>query len=236
MSGKSPLLRLEKLHVAYGHVQAVTGLDLEVYHGEMVCLVGANGAGKTTTLLGISGIQKISSGNVLWNDTDISHLPPHRRVELGLVQVPEGRAILHTLTVQENLLLGGYPQPGKPDLKNIYHRFPILEERRFQLAGNLSGGEQQMLALGRALLAKPKLLMLDEPSMGLAPQIVQLIFSILKELHQEGLTIFLVEQNVRQALKLADRAYVMETGKITLSGQARELSNDPRIIAAYLGG
>ncbi len=236
MSGQPALLRLENLHVAYGHVQAVTGLDLEIHPGEMVCLVGANGAGKTTTLLGVSGIQKISAGRVLWNGTDITRLSPHSRVKLGLVQVPEGRAILKTLTVQENLILGGYPQSGKPHLEDIYHRFPILRERRSQLAGNLSGGEQQMLALGRALLAKPRLLMLDEPSMGLAPRIVLRIFSILKELHQEGLTIFLVEQNVRQALKLADRAYVMETGKITLSGQARELSNDVRIIAAYLGG
>ncbi len=236
MSEHTPLLCLKQLHVAYGHVQAVTGIDLEIHHGEMVCLVGANGAGKTTTLQSISGIQKNASGHILWNGTDISHLPPHRRVALGLVQVPEGRAILNTLTVQDNLVLGGYTQPDKPDLESIYHRFPILRERRSQLAGNLSGGEQQMLALGRALLAKPRLLMLDEPSMGLAPQITLQIFSILRELHQEGLTIFLVEQNVRQALKLADRGYVMETGKITLSGQAKELSNDSRIISAYLGG
>ena len=231
-----PLLQLEHLRVSYGHVEAVKGISLEVHPGEMVALVGANGAGKSTTLLALSGLIRPVSGHVVWESQDITRWSPHQRVSGGLVQVAEGRAILKTLTVRENLELGAYTQPGQADLKPIYERFPILKQRASQLAGNLSGGEQQMLAIGRALLSQPRLLMLDEPSMGLAPLIVRDIFAILREIHQQGMTILLVEQNVRQALKLADRAYVMETGSVTLGGSAQELINDPRIVAAYLGG
>ncbi len=231
-----PLLQLEQLCVSYGHVEAVKDITLEVHPGEMVALVGANGAGKSTTLLALSGVIRPTSGRVIWEDQDITRWSPHQRVSGGLVQVAEGRAILKTLTVRENLELGAYSQPGKPDLKPTFQRFPILKQRANQLAGNLSGGEQQMLAIGRALLAQPRLLMLDEPSMGLAPLIVREIFAILREIHQQGMTILLVEQNVRQALKLADRAYVMETGSVTLGGVAQDLINDPRIVAAYLGG
>ncbi len=232
----APLLKLDQLRVSYGHVEAVKGITLEVQAGEVVALVGANGAGKSTTLLALSGLIRTLSGHVTWDGQDITRWSPHQRVSSGLVQVAEGRAILKTLTVLENLELGAYTQPGKPDLEAIFHRFPILKQRASQLAGNLSGGEQQMLAIGRALLAQPRLLMLDEPSMGLAPMVVGEIFEILREIHLQGITILLVEQNVRQALKLADRAYVMETGSMTLGGTARELVDDPRIIAAYLGG
>ena len=231
-----PLLQLEHLRVSYGHVEAVKGISLEVHPGEMVALVGANGAGKSTTLLALSGLIRPVSGRVVWESQDITRWSPHQRVSGGLVQVAEGRAILKTLSVRENLELGAYTQSGQADLKPIYERFPILKQRASQLAGNLSGGEQQMLAIGRALLSQPRLLMLDEPSMGLAPLIVRDIFAILREIHQQGMTILLVEQNVRQALKLADRAYVMETGSVTLGGSAQELINDPRIVAAYLGG
>ncbi len=232
----APLLHLDHLCVSYGHVEAVKGITLEVHSGEMVALVGANGAGKSTTLLALSGLIRPVSGRVIWEGQDITRWSPHQRVTGGLVQVAEGRAILKTLTVRENLELGAYTQPGKANLEPIFQRFPILKQRASQLAGNLSGGDQQMLAIGRALLAQPRLLMLDEPSMGLAPLIVREIFAILREIHQQGMTILLVEQNVRQALKLADRAYVMETGSVTLGGMARDLINDPRIIAAYLGG
>ncbi len=231
-----PLLHLNHLCVSYGHVEAVKGITLDVHPGEMVALVGANGAGKSTTLLALSGLLRPAAGSVIWEGQDITRWSPHQRVTGGLVQVAEGRAILKTLTVRENLQLGAYTQPGNVDLEPIFQRFPILKQRANQLAGNLSGGEQQMLAIGRALLAQPRLLMLDEPSMGLAPLIVREIFAILREIHQQGMTILLVEQNVRQALKLADRAYVMETGSVTLGGKARDLINDPRIIAAYLGG
>jgi branched-chain amino acid transport system ATP-binding protein len=217
-------------------VEAVKNITLEVRTGEMVALVGANGAGKSTTLLALSGLIRPISGRIIWEDQDITRWSPHQRVSGGLVQVAEGRAILKTLTVRENLELGAYTQPGRADLKPIFQRFPILKQRANQLAGNLSGGEQQMLAIGRALLSQPRLLMLDEPSMGLAPLIVREIFAILREIHEQGMTILLVEQNVRQALKLADRAYVMETGSVTLGGAAQDLINDPRIVAAYLGG
>lgn len=230
------LLQLEQLCVSYGHVEAVKNITLEVRTGEMVALVGANGAGKSTTLLALSGLIRPISGRIIWEDQDITRWSPHQRVSGGLVQVAEGRAILKTLTVRENLELGAYTQPGRADLKPIFQRFPILKQRANQLAGNLSGGEQQMLAIGRALLSQPRLLMLDEPSMGLAPLIVREIFAILREIHEQGMTILLVEQNVRQALKLADRAYVMETGSVTLGGAAQDLINDPRIVAAYLGG
>ncbi len=230
------LLQVDHLRVAYGHVEAVRDICLEVRTGEMVALVGANGAGKSTTLMTLSGLVRPRSGKILWEGQDITHWSPHQRVIGGLVQVAEGRAILKTLTVLENLQLGAFTQPGAPNITPIFERFPILRQRAHQLAGNLSGGEQQMLALGRALLSQPKLLMLDEPSMGLAPLVVRDIFAILREIHEQGMTILLVEQNVRQALRLADRAYVMETGTFSLNGPARELVDDPRVIAAYLGG
>ena len=234
------LLQVEGLKVDYGHIQAVKGLDLELAAGEITTLVGANGAGKSTTLLALSGLLKKSAGTVRFDGVDITRWAPHRIVASGLVQVAEGRATLTTLTVRENLELGAYSRrsPGTraADLDRVFAMFPRLAERADGLAGNLSGGEQQMLAIGRALMAHPKLLLLDEPSMGLAPIIVQDIFRRLRELNEGGLTIFLVEQNVRQALKIAHRAYVIETGAIVLQGAGRELLDDPRVQAAYLGG
>ena len=234
-------LKVEGLKVAYGHIEAVKGIDLELHEGQITTLVGANGAGKSTTLLALSGLVKKAAGRVLLQGQDLSALAPHKIVAAGMVQVAEGRATLTTLSVRENLELGAYTRrDGKAqrmaDLERIYTLFPRLKERADGLAGNLSGGEQQMLAIGRALMAKPRVLLLDEPSMGLAPIIVQDIFRTLREINRDGLTIFLVEQNVRQALKIADRAYVLETGKIVLEGSGRELLDDPKVQDAYLGG
>lgn len=233
------LLQVSGLRVNFGHIEAVKGIDLELHEGQITTLVGANGAGKSTTLLALSGLVKKAAGRVVLGDTDLSKMAPHKIVANGVVQVAEGRATLTTLTVQENLELGAYARRDKgsraADLAHIYSLFPVLKDRANGLAGNLSGGEQQMLAIGRALMAKPKVLMLDEPSMGLAPLIVQDIFRILRDINQAGLTIFLVEQNVRQALKIADRAYVLETGSIVLSGTGRELLVNPKVQEAYLG-
>ena len=235
----SALLQVRGLKVAYGHIQAVKGIDLELHEGQITTLVGANGAGKSTTLLALSGLVKKAAGQVTFDGQDLSKMAPHKIVASGVVQVAEGRATLTTLTVQENLELGAYTRQGRynrsQELDAIYALFPVLEERAGGLAGNLSGGEQQMLAIGRALMAKPRVLLLDEPSMGLAPLIVQSIFRTLREINQAGLTIFLVEQNVRQALKIADRAYVIETGSIVLSGTGRELLVNPKVQEAYLG-
>jgi branched-chain amino acid transport system ATP-binding protein len=236
----APLLSVSGLAVHYGHIEAVKGIDLQLHAGRITTLVGANGAGKSTTLLALSGLVKKAAGSVIFDGRDIGNLSPHRIVETGVVQVAEGRATLTTLTVRENLELGGYTRrDGKAeradDLERIYALFPRLKERDAGLAGNLSGGEQQMLAIGRALMAKPRLLLLDEPSMGLAPIIVQDIFRTLREINRQGLTIFLVEQNVRQALKVADHGYVIETGSIVLQGSGRDLLNDPRVHEAYLG-
>ena len=235
----SALLQVRGLKVAYGHIQAVKGIDLELHEGQITTLVGANGAGKSTTLLALSGLVKKAAGQVTFDGQDLSKMAPHKIVASGMVQVAEGRATLTTLTVQENLELGAYTRQGRynrsQELDAIYALFPVLEERAGGLAGNLSGGEQQMLAIGRALMAKPRVLLLDEPSMGLAPLIVQSIFRTLREINQAGLTIFLVEQNVRQALKIADRAYVIETGSIVLSGTGRELLVNPKVQEAYLG-
>ncbi|MCL2658580.1 MAG: ABC transporter ATP-binding protein [Betaproteobacteria bacterium] len=235
------LLKVEGLKVSYGHIDAVKGINFELHEGEITTLVGANGAGKSTTLLALSGLLKKNAGRVQFDGQDISAQPPHKIVAAGLVQVAEGRATLTTLTVHENLELGAYTRrDGKAerarDLERIYALFPRLKERQNGLAGNLSGGEQQMLAIGRALMAKPRVLLLDEPSMGLAPIIVQDIFRTLRAINREGLTIFLVEQNVRQALKVADRAYVIETGRIVLSGPGAELLGNPKVQDAYLGG
>ncbi|MEJ8812661.1 ABC transporter ATP-binding protein [Variovorax ureilyticus] len=236
-----PLLKVEGLRVAYGHIEAVKGIDFELHEGRITTLVGANGAGKSTTLLALSGLVAKAAGRVVLDGQDLTALSPHRIVASGMVQVAEGRATLTTLTVRENLELGAYTRrDGRAqraeDLERIYTLFPRLKERADGLAGNLSGGEQQMLAIGRALMAKPRVLLLDEPSMGLAPIIVQDIFRTLREINKAGLTIFLVEQNVRQALKIADSAYVIETGRIVLSGSGHELLGNPKVQDAYLGG
>ena len=235
------ILSVRGLVVNYGHIEAVKGIDFELPAGRITTLVGANGAGKSTTLLALSGLIAKAGGEVRLDGHDVSALPPHKLVAAGLVQVAEGRATLTTLTVRENLELGAYTRHDgaaarASDLERVYARFPRLKERENGLAGNLSGGEQQMLAIGRALMARPRVLLLDEPSMGLAPIIVQEIFRTLREINADGLTIFLVEQNVRQALKLAERAYVLETGRIVLEGSGRELLDEPRVQEAYLGG
>ncbi|MES2187684.1 MAG: ABC transporter ATP-binding protein [Pseudomonadota bacterium] len=238
-SSSSPLLAVSGLKVAYGHIEAVKGIDFELHEGRITTLVGANGAGKSTTLLALSGLVKKAAGTVLFDGRDLTGLAPHRIVQGGVVQVAEGRATLTTLTVRENLELGAYTRGNRTeraqDLEYVYGLFPRLKERADGLAGNLSGGEQQMLAIGRALMARPRVLLLDEPSMGLAPIIVQDIFRTLRTINQAGLTIFLVEQNVRQALKIADYGYVIETGKIVLSGTGAALLKDPKVQEAYLG-
>jgi branched-chain amino acid transport system ATP-binding protein len=234
------LLEVSNLQVAYGHIEAVQGIDFQVEAGEICSLVGANGAGKSTTLLALSGLVKPKAGTIRFEGEDLAKLKTHQIVERGLVQVAEGRAILTTLTVRENLELGAYRRKDKAaiasDLERVLTLFPRLEERLGGVAGNLSGGEQQMLAIGRALLAKPRLLLLDEPSMGLAPIIVQDIFRKLRGINSEGLTIFLVEQNVRQALKIARHGYVLENGRIVLQDTGANLLHDPKVLAAYLGG
>jgi branched-chain amino acid transport system ATP-binding protein len=234
------LLRIADLHVHYGGIEAVKGIDLILREGRITALLGANGAGKSTTLLTISGVVKASAGSIHFDGMELRHLPPHRIVAHGIVQVPEGREILTTLTVKENLLLGAYRRHRhkadiETDLENVLRLFPRLKERLAGAAGNLSGGEQQMLAIARALMARPRLLLLDEPSMGLAPLLVQEIFRTLRQLNERGLTIFLVEQNVRQALKIADDAYILENGKTVLSGPSAEMLNNPRVVQAYLG-
>ena len=235
----APLLQVTGLKVNYGHIEAVKGIDLELHQGQITTLVGANGAGKSTTLLALSGLVKKAAGHVFFDGVDLSKMAPHKIVSSGVVQVAEGRATLTTLTVRENLELGAYSRREKgnraTEIAYVYSLFPVLKDRADGLAGNLSGGEQQMLAIGRALMAKPRVLLLDEPSMGLAPIIVQEIFRTLRDINLAGLTIFLVEQNVRQALKIADRAYVIETGTIALAGTGRELLVNPKVQDAYLG-
>ncbi len=236
----STLLEVKGLKVHYGAIEAVKGLDFSLAQGRITTLLGANGAGKSTTLLALSGLVRFTAGSAVFNGVELRDLPPHRIVELGLVQVPEGREILTRLTVKENLVLGAYRRRDyaeiKTDLESALALFPRLRERLDGAAGNLSGGEQQMLAIARALMARPHLLFLDEPSMGLAPLLVQEIFKKLRALNKRGLTIFLVEQNARQALKIAHDAYVMENGEIALSGPSAELLHNPKIIEAYLGG
>jgi branched-chain amino acid transport system ATP-binding protein len=233
------LLKVSGLRVGYGPVEAVKGIDFELVAGEITALLGANGAGKSTTLLALSGLLRPSAGSIVFDGEELRGAAPHRIVARGLIQVPEGREILATLTVRENLLLGAYrrqqPAESSQDLSRMLALFPRLYERLDGRAGNLSGGEQQMLALARALMARPRLLLLDEPSMGLAPMLVREIFGILRELNQHGLTILLVEQNVRQALGIAERAYVMENGVMAISGASSELMHDPRVQEAYLG-
>ena len=235
----SKILLAENLNVYYGAIHAVKDIDFEVNEGEIVTLIGANGAGKTTTLQTVSGLLRSKTGKIEFCGEDISHLPAHKIVDRGIAQVPEGRRVFLQMTVKENLEMGAFTEDPKtiPEgLEMVYEQFPRLKERRRQIAGTLSGGEQQMLAMGRALMSKPKLLMLDEPSMGLAPILVEQIFDIIKDLHKKGTTILLVEQNAQMALSVADRAYVLETGKVTLAGTGEELAKSEAVKKAYLGG
>jgi branched-chain amino acid transport system ATP-binding protein len=228
------LLEVRQLEVHYGGIRAVAGVDIDVAERELVCLIGANGAGKTSTLKAICGLVASKSGRIRYGDEDISHAAVHELPRKGLVMVPEGRGIFAQLTVEENLEMGAYAHGGG-DPAEQYERFPRLAERRKQVAGTLSGGEQQMLALARALMTRPRLLVLDEPSMGLAPMMVTRIFELVQEIAARGMTILLVEQNARLALEIAGRGYVMESGVVTLSGAARELLDNPRVREAYLG-
>ena len=233
------ILQVNDLHVYYGSIHAVKGVSFSVNEGEIVTLIGANGAGKSTVLNTVSGLLHPRSGSVFFAGADLKGVAPHRIVERGLAQVPEGRHVFLQMTVEENLEMGAYTQPGSSvaaGIADVYARFPRLKERRRQVAGTLSGGEQQMLAMGRALMSRPKLLMLDEPSMGLAPILVEQIFDIIRELHAAGTTILLVEQNAQAALSVADRAYVLETGRVTLSGTGKELMASDAVRKAYLGG
>ena len=234
------MLEVKNLEVYYGVICALKGISFEVNEGEIVSLIGANGAGKTTMMQSVVGLIPKRSGSVTFDGHDITKTPCHKIVSLGMTQVPEGRRIFQELSVYENLMMGAYTiqnqQQFKNDLESIFERFPRLKERRKQIAGTLSGGEQQMLAMSRALMSHPKLLMLDEPSMGLAPILVDQIFDIIKELHASGTTILLVEQNATKALQIADRAYVLENGNITLSGTGAELASSDEVRKAYLGG
>ncbi len=232
------MLALENVTSRYGRIEVLHGVSLDVAAGEIVTLVGSNGAGKTTLLKAISGVQPVARGSIRFNGSPIDRLPPHRRVALGIAQVPEGRQVFGPLTVEDNLRLGAWAREDAEiaaDIDRIFETFPALAEKRRLDAGSLSGGQQQMLAIGRALMARPKLLLLDEPSMGLAPLFVDQIFSIIGGLKHQGLTILLVEQNAYGALAIADRAYVMETGRVTMSGSGSALLDDPRVRAAYLG-
>ena len=233
------MLKIENLHVSYGGIKALRGISLEVPDSKIVTLIGANGAGKSTTLRTISGLVKADSGSISYDGQELLGKPINKILEAGIAQSPEGRRVFANLTVLENLKIGAYLRRDKAEIEKdiqwVYSLFPRLEERSWQLAGTLSGGEQQMLAVGRALMSRPKLMMLDEPSMGLAPILVDQIFEIIKELHKQGTTILLVEQNARKALQIADRAYVLETGTITMSGTGAELLADSRVKEAYLG-
>lgn len=233
-------LEIKDLRVHYGKIEAIKGVSVVVNQGEIVTLIGANGAGKTTILKTISGLRPVTSGQILFDGEDISKVPAHERVNLGLSQAPEGRGIFPGMTVLENLEMGKYNRKDrkaemKEDLEMIYHLFPRLLERSSQAGGTLSGGEQQMLSIGRALMARPKVLLLDEPSMGLAPQMIANIFRIITEINKQGVTILLVEQNAQQALQRADRAYVLEIGKVVKEAKASDLLDDPAVRAAYLG-
>ncbi|MDD7266897.1 MAG: ABC transporter ATP-binding protein [Lachnospiraceae bacterium] len=234
------ILEVNDLHVYYGNIHAIKGVSLEVHEGEIVSLIGANGAGKTTTLQTISGLLQAKSGSISFDGRDITKTPAHKLCQMGMAQVPEGRRIFANLTVSDNIQLGAYSvndtaEAKKVDRKHFYDIFPRMRERKSQRAGTLSGGEQQMLAMGRAIMSRPKLLILDEPSMGLSPLFVKEIFHTIKKLNESGTTILLVEQNARMALAISDRAYVLETGRITLEGAAGELSRNERVKAAYLG-
>ncbi|MDO5322539.1 MAG: ABC transporter ATP-binding protein [Clostridia bacterium] len=232
------MLELQDLHVSYGGIRALKGVSIQVNEGEIVSLIGANGAGKSTTLRAISGLERAQSGKILFNGEDITGKPSKYMVQKGLILVPEGRLIFPDMTVLENLKIGAYLRSDRDveaDIQRMYALFPRLKERAWQMAGTLSGGEQQMLAVGRALMSKPKLLMMDEPSLGLAPLVVKDIFSIIRTIRDSGVTVLLIEQNANAALKIADRGYVLETGRITLEGSGRELLSDPAVRSAYLG-
>ncbi|MFI1461787.1 ABC transporter ATP-binding protein [Nocardia carnea] len=239
--GGEPLLEVEDIVVGYGRIEALHGISLQVAEGELVTLLGANGAGKTTTMRALSGLLPLTRGRILFEGSDISRVQAHRRVLAGLVQAPEGRGVFPGMTVRENLDMGCYARPfrNKSDhaaaLDRVFELFPRLREREKQVGGTLSGGEQQMVAIGRALMARPRLLLLDEPSMGLAPMVIQQIFRIIAEINATGTTVLLVEQNARQALARSDRGYILETGAVTKSGPGRELLDDPAVQAAYLG-
>jgi branched-chain amino acid ABC transporter, ATP-binding protein len=234
------LLKVENLSISYGAIEAVKDISFEVNEGEVVTLIGANGAGKTSTLRAISGLEKVSSGKIIYNNQEIQKFPARKIVAEGLSQVPEGRHVFPGMTVLENLEMGAFLSTDKDknllNLKKVFSRFPRLEERKNQDAATLSGGEQQMLAMGRALMSMPKLLLLDEPSMGLAPIFIQEIFDIIQEIQKQGTTVLLVEQNANKALAISDRAYVLETGKIVLSGTGKELAASDEVRKAYLGG
>ena len=233
------LLVLENLQVSYGGIRAVKGVDLVVEQGELVCLIGANGAGKTTTLKAITGLVRATGGRIVHEGVDLAGMKPHQIARRALALVPEGRGVFSQLTIEENLAMGAYVRDDrvaiKQDIERVFELFPRLKERRRQTAGTLSGGEQQMLAMGRALMSKPKLLLLDEPSMGLAPLMVQKVFETVLKVSSEGVTILLIEQNAKLALEVSNRGYVMESGQITLSGDAKALLHDPAVRAAYLG-
>ncbi|MFC2287447.1 MAG: ABC transporter ATP-binding protein [Selenomonas sp.] len=234
------MLKIDNIHVYYGAIHALKGVSLEVHKGEIVTLIGANGAGKSTTLRTVSGLLTPKSGGISFLGENIAGMPAHEIVKHGISQVPEGRRIFAEMSVQENLEMGAFTRKDKAgvekDFEIVYNRFPRLKERRKQQAGTLSGGEQQMLAMGRALMSRPKLLLLDEPSMGLAPLLIKEIFSIIEDINREGTTVLLVEQNANMALSIAHRAYVMETGRITLQGAAKELAASEDVRKAYLGG
>ena len=232
------MLEVKNLEVYYGVIQALKGVSFEVNQGEIIALIGANGAGKTTTLHTITGLLKAKNGSIVYNGTDVTRTPGYKLVSMGLAHVPEGRRIFATLTVLQNLKMGAFTRKDKSEiedtLKLIYKRFPRLEERKNQMAGTLSGGEQQMLAMGRALMSHPKMIVMDEPSMGLSPIYVNEIFDIIRSINADGTTVLLVEQNTKKALSIANRAYVLETGTIALSGDAKELMNNDRVKKAYL--
>ena len=233
------MLEVKDLEVYYGMIQAIKGISFEVNEGEVIALIGANGAGKTTTLHTITGLLSPKSGHVMFEGKDITNVPAHKIVSMGMAHVPEGRRVFAELSVYENLRMGAYSRKDKNEieasLKNVYKRFPRLEERKNQMAGTLSGGEQQMLAMGRALMSKPRIILMDEPSMGLSPILVNEIFDIIRAVSESGTTVLLVEQNAKKALSIADRAYVLETGKIVLEGNAKDLLEDDSIKKAYLG-
>ena len=233
------MLEVKDLEVYYGMIQAIKGISFEVNQGEVIALIGANGAGKTTTLHTITGLLSPKKGSVMFEGTDITKIPAHKIVSMGMAHVPEGRRVFAELSVYENLKMGAYTRKDKNEIEeslaNVYKRFPRLEERRNQMAGTLSGGEQQMLAMGRALMSKPKIILMDEPSMGLSPIFVNEIFDIIQAVSESGTTVLLVEQNAKKALSIADRAYVLETGKITMSGNAKDLLEDEAAKKAYLG-
>ena len=233
------MLEVKDLYVNYGAIEAIKGISFTVQPGEMVTLIGANGAGKTTTLHTISGLVKAKSGSITYNGTDLQKIDPSKIISLGIAHVPEGRHVFPEMTVEENLQMGAFISKNKEEtaaaMQDVYEKFPRLRERRRQLAGTLSGGEQQMVAVGRALMGKPSIILMDEPSMGLSPLLVKEVFAIIKEIHAAGITVLLNEQNAKMALSIADRAYVLETGTISISGDAQELLKDERVKKAYLG-